>query len=228
MTRQNTALLVVDMQKESKYGIEDMQPALDAAELLIDACRSESIPVVYTRQIGRADGYGLINHDVLDSEGLPVYYRSDSDTCEIVDQIFPRPGDIVVDKYRWSAFHETALDLILRTREIKTLLICGFVTDCCVMTAVYDAFARNYEILLVKDACAATNSGAHKSAVLTMGNWVYGIEILDAAAAVAKLVDKPYTSWKSTQPDLLAFSSERLDECYASLSHPFEGKKFND
>ena len=218
MRSEKVSLLLVDMQKESKYGIEGMREAVDAAATLIDTCRSHDITVIYTRHVSRADKRALINNDVLDADGSPVYYRSDTETHEVLDELSPQDRDVVIDKYRWSGFHETSLDLLLRTAGIDTLIIAGFVTDCCVLTTVYDAFARNYNIILVRDACASTSSGAHKSAVLNMANWVYGIEILDARQLVLKLAAKPYRSWTSTAPDQMSFASHRLDEAYAALS----------
>jgi nicotinamidase-related amidase len=177
-----------------------------------------SIPVTYTRHVSRADKRGLIRQDVLDEQGRPAYYRSDSDTVDVIDEIRPEGDDVVIDKYRWSGFHETALDLVLRTEGIDTLMVTGFTTDCCVLTTVFDAFARNYHTVLVKDACAATSSGAHKAAVLSMANWVYGIEIIDSAELLNKLDGRPHKSWLSTVPDSMAFASDRLDEMYAALS----------
>lgn len=228
MANENVALLVIDMQKESKYGIERMQEAVDAAQPLIKKCRSLSIPVIYTRHVSRADKRGLVLQEALDEEGRPVYYRSDTDTLDVIDEIRPEGDDVVIDKYRWSGFHESALDLILRTDGIDTLIVTGFVTDGCVLTTVFDAFARNYNTVLVKDACAATNSGAHKAAVLNMANWVYGIEIIDSDELVNKLDGKPHTSWVSTAPDLMAFASGRLDEAYAALSEGRHERSFND
>ncbi len=227
MRSEKVALLLVDMQKESKYGIEGMWEAVDAAATLIDTCRSNDITVIYTRHVSRADKRALINNDVLDADGSPVYYRSDTDTHEILDELAPQDGDVVIDKYRWSGFHETSLDLLLRTAGVETLIIGGFVTDCCVLTTVYDAFARNYNIILVQDACASTSSGAHKSAVLNMANWVYGIEILDAGQLALKLAAEAYSSWTSTAPDQWSFASHRLDEVYATLSTGVAGF-FND
>ncbi|AOW94047.1 isochorismatase [Rhodococcus sp. WMMA185] len=228
VNKSNTALLVIDMQKESKYGIEHMQDAVDSAESLIEACRSLSVPVVYTRHVSRADGAGLVNHDVLDDSGKPIFYRSDTENLEVIDQLQPQPGDVVIDKYRWSGFHETSLDLILRTQKIETVIVVGFTTDCCVLTTVVDAFSRNYDVILVKDGCAATNSGAHKSAILNMANWTYGIEIIDSRELIKKMSGSPYTSWKATAPDLVAYSSKRIDEAYESLSAEFKGDTFND
>lgn len=228
MRHERLALLLVDMQKESKYGIEGMQEAVDAAAMLLDACRTGSIPVIYTRHISRADKRGLVKGDVLDDQGSPVYYRSDADTHEVLDELAPQADEVVIDKYRWSGFHETSLDLILRTEGIEKLIVCGFTTDACLLTTVFDAFARNYDIVLVKDACASTNSGAHKSAVLNMANWVYGIEILDAEELVRKLAGEPHISWVSKAPDQMAFASNRLDEAYEALSAGVVEGGFND
>lgn len=213
-----TALLLVDMQKESGYGIEGMEAAVAAAATAVEACRAHGVPVVYTRHIGRADGHGLIRGDVLDDDGLPVHYRSDTERHEVLDALAPRPGELVVDKYRWSGFHETALDLMLRTAGIERLLVGGFTTDCCVLTTVHDAFARDYGIVLVEDACAATTSGAHRSAVLTLANWVYGIEVLHADQVEPLLAGGPHRSWVSTAPDQAAFASDGLDAVYERLS----------
>ncbi len=228
VNKRNTALLVIDMQKESKYGIEHMQEAVDSAESLIDACRSLSVPVIYTRHVSRVDGAGLINNEVVDDSGKPIFYRSDTENLEVIDQLRPHSGEVVIDKYRWSGFHETSLDLMLRTQKIETVIVIGFTTDCCVLTTVFDAFSRNYDVVLVKDACAATNSGAHKAAILNMANWTYGIEIIDSGELINKMSGSAFTSWKATAPDLVAYSSKRIDDAYESLSAEFKGDVFND
>ncbi|MGW3624645.1 cysteine hydrolase family protein [Streptomyces sp. NPDC000880] len=209
--------MLIDMQKESKYGIENVDPAISVAVPLIAACRELGVRILYTRHVSRADAIGLPNREVLDEDGKPVYYRSDSDSMEIIDEIASRPEDIVIDKHRWSGFHETSLDLILRSLGIKHLIIGGFVTDGCLMTTVFDAFARDYQVNLVTDICAATNSGSHKAAILMMANWVYDIEIFGAAEIVKKLHGQKYRSWCSTGPDQVQFTPETLNEVFASL-----------
>jgi biuret amidohydrolase len=218
MSRDRIALLLIDMQKESKYGIEGVESAVASARPLIEQCRNLNIPVIYTRHVSRQDAVGLPNNEVVDAEGKPIYYRSDTESVEVIDDIRPSSADIVVDKHRWSAFHETCLDLILRSLGIKRLLVGGFVTDGCLMTTVFDAYARDYTVTLIEDISAATNSGAHKAAVLMMANWVYDIEILSASEAVKMLTNSPYLSWRSTRPDELQFTGATLDEQFASLA----------
>ncbi|GAA4586318.1 isochorismatase family protein [Planotetraspora phitsanulokensis] len=217
MDLSRTALLLIDMQKESKYGIANVEEAVAAAVPLVDACRRLGVPVVYTRHVSRADAVGLPNDEVLDAQGKPVYYRSGTDAVEVIDELAPRPEDVVVDKHRWSGFHETPLDLMLRGLGVKHLIVGGFVTDGCLLTTVFDAYARDYQVNLVKDVCAATNSGSHKAAILMMANWVYDIEISSAAETVKKLRGEAYRSWTSSGPDQLQFTAETLDRVFAEL-----------
>jgi nicotinamidase-related amidase len=217
MDLSRTALVLIDMQKESKYGIENVDGAVAAAVPLIDACRQFGVRVIYTRHIGRVDAIGLPNKEVLDEQGRPVYYRSDSENMHVIDELAPHPEDIVIDKHRWSGFYETSLDLMLRSLDVRHLIIGGFVTDGCLMTTVFDGYARDYQINLVKDICAATNSGSHKAAILMMANWVYDIEIFDSAEMVKKMRGEPHRSWQSSAPDQLQFTGDTLDPVFAEL-----------
>jgi nicotinamidase-related amidase len=217
MDIRRTALLLIDMQKESKYGIEDVDSAVAAAVPLIATCRDMGIRIIYTRHVSRSDAIGLPNSEVLDAEGRPFYYRSDSDSMNVIDDIAPRPDDIVIDKHRWTGFYGTPLDLVLRSLDIKHLIVGGFVTDGCVMTTVFDAYARDYQVNLVRDMCGATNSGSHKAAILTMANWVYDIEIFAAAEMVKKLQGGTYKSWRSQAPDQMQFTPDTLDSVFGSL-----------
>jgi nicotinamidase-related amidase len=211
------ALLLVDMQNESQYGIDGLDAAVTATARVIAACRAAGIPVVYTRHVSRSDGIGLSSAEVLEATGVPVYYRSDTDAVNVIDEIAPDPGDIVIDKHRWSGFHATSLDLMLRSLGVRHLIVGGFTTDCCVMTTVFDAYALDYQVSLVKDMCAATNEGSHKAAVLMMANWVYGIEISGSTDLVKQLEGKSHRSWRSTAPDPKQFTAETLNDVYASL-----------
>ena len=216
-TSSQPALLLIDMQQESRYGIEGADEAVAAAVGVVAACRAAGIPVVYTRHVNRRDGVGVSVGEVFDAEGLPVYYRAETDSIAIVGALQPQPEDVVIDKHRWSGFHGTSLDLILRSLGTRELILGGFTTDCCVLTSVYDAYARDYRVSLVPDMCAATNAGSHRAAVLMMANWVYGIEILAARELVRKIAGEPHRSWRSTAPDQRQFTAETLQSSYESL-----------
>jgi nicotinamidase-related amidase len=216
-TSSQPALLLIDMQKESRYGIEGVDQAVAAAAGVVAACRTAGIPVVYTRHVNRRDGVGVSLDEVFDAEGLPVYYRAETDAIEILEALEPQQRDVVIDKHRWSGFHGTSLDLILRSLGVGELFIGGFTTDCCVLNSVYDAYARDYRVSLVPDMCAATNMGSHRAAVLMMANWVYGIEILAAGELIKKIAGGPHRSWRATAPDQRQFTAETLQASYESL-----------
>jgi biuret amidohydrolase len=212
------ALLLIDMQKESRYGIEGIDDAVAAAADAIAGCRAAGIPIVYTRHVNRRDGVGLSHGEVFDPATGPVYYRSDTDAIEVIDTIAPEPQDLVIDKHRWSGFHATSLDLMLRSMGVRDLFVGGFTTDCCVLTTVYDGYALDYRISLVHDMCAATNAGSHEAAVLMMANWVYGIEVLSASDLAAKVAGKPHRAWRSTAPDTKPFTAATMDDVFASVT----------
>jgi nicotinamidase-related amidase len=217
-TDAEAALLLVDIQKESRYGIEGVDDAVAAAAPAIAACRAAGVPVLYTRHVNGSDDAGVSRGEVFDGSGTPVYYRAGTDAIEVIDAVAPQPGDIVIDKQRWSGFHATALDATLRSLGVDELYVGGFTTDCCVLTTVYDAFALDYRVSLVHDMCAATNRGSHQAAVLIMANWVYDIEVLAAHELTKKLAGQPYRAWRSQSPDEKQFTAATLDDVFVTVT----------
>lgn len=217
MNLEKTALVLIDMQKESNYDIVELEKVIHNAQLLIEQCRSINIPVIYTRQINRKDTIGLSNHELLDDDGSPVYYNGGTNAIEIFDSIKPVSTDIVIDKYRWSAFFETSLDLMLKSQGIEHLIIGGLVTDGCVMTTVFDGYFRDYQINFVKDMCGTTSIGAHMSSILIMANWVYDLHIYNTAEMIKKLKGEPYHSWEPAAPDQLHFTPENMREVFGEF-----------
>jgi ureidoacrylate peracid hydrolase len=65
----------------------------------------------------------------------------------------PETQDIIVPKPRYSGFAGTALDSILRSRRLDTLLVCGVASNVCVESTIRDAFFLEYFPVLVRDAC---------------------------------------------------------------------------
>ena len=73
------------------------------------------------------------------------------------------PSDILVVKYHYSAFADTNLDLILRNRGIKTLLMTGVATNVCVESTARDGFFNGYNIVFLSDCCATYSEEAHNA-----------------------------------------------------------------
>lgn len=101
-------------------------------------------------------------------EGAPI--------TEIVPQLAPRPGEFTVFKHRYSPFDNTDLEHLLRNLDIETLVVGGVNTNNCVMCACFEAFNRDYRVVLAEDLCASMNGrDYHEAAVKLIGaalGWV--------------------------------------------------------
>jgi nicotinamidase-related amidase len=87
---------------------------------------------------------------------------------EIVPELAPQPGEIVVDKPGYSAFYATDLQQILTAKGVRRLIFTGVTTDVCVHSTLRSAVDRGYECVLVEDACAATVTENHSAAINTI------------------------------------------------------------
>ena len=218
MQKSQTALVLIDLQKESNFGLFNLDSVVENTKQLIKACRSANIPIIYTRQINRTDGIGLSVGEPLKEDGTPYFYNDGTDQIEILDGIKPEKGDIIIDKFRWSGFFETNLDLTLRSLGVKDLLIGGLVSDGCLMTSVFDAYFRDYNIHLIHDISSATNEGAHQSSFLTMANWVYNLKVYDTGNMITKIQGGSFDCWESNQADSLQFTAENMKEQFEKIT----------
>jgi nicotinamidase-related amidase len=78
-------------------------------------------------------------------------------SSEVIPKLEPRPDDYYIPKYRWSAFHQTYLDLALRSRGIDTIIISGGSTDVGVTSTVYSGRDLDYNLIVVRDACGTSH-----------------------------------------------------------------------
>ncbi|HLS60818.1 MAG TPA: isochorismatase family cysteine hydrolase, partial [Virgibacillus sp.] len=198
--------------------IAGMSNILDKASSLSKMCRKKGIPVIYTRHINRGDGIALANKEPVNEQGQPLYYHSKTETIEIADEVKPEQQDIIIDKYRYSGFFESNLELMLKSLDVNHLIIGGVLTDVCVLSTALDAYYRDYQINIVKDICGTTTEGAHQAAMLMMANWIYDLQVYDTKEIGYKLTGEKYHVWESTEPDQLQFSADNIREQYAKFS----------
>ena len=86
--------------------------------------------------------------------------------AEIVDDLAPQEGDIVVEGKRGlDTFASTNLDFMLRSKGIKTIVLGGFLTNCCVESTMRSGYENGYEVYTLTDCTAATSPEEHKNAI---------------------------------------------------------------
>jgi nicotinamidase-related amidase len=152
--RGRAALLVVDMQNDFVHGRMAVSGAAELAERLaplVAAARSAGVPVVFVTQALRPNGAdaGSLNGFPEVRDGLAL--REGDDGVRVAAELGAEPNDIYVVKRRFSAFHATDLDLLLRSSNIDQVIVCGVSAHICCDTTVRDAFQLGYEPLYVTD-----------------------------------------------------------------------------
>ena len=161
-----TALVVIDLQR----GIAQMPTAPHSASdvaghaaALAVALRAAGGTVVLVHVTRSADGKDAL-HPQVDTPAWQPGPRP-PDWTEIVPELGPEPGDLIVAKRQWGAFYGTELDLQLRRRGIDTILLAGISTNIGVESTARDAYERGYEQVFVEDAMSARDAGEHAHTV---------------------------------------------------------------
>ncbi|MGW3811260.1 cysteine hydrolase family protein [Micromonospora sp. NPDC005113] len=88
--------------------------------------------------------------------------------ADFVDGVRPQDGDVVVTKHRFGAFEGTDLDLVLRTRGVRTLVVCGVVTHVCVESTVREAFFKDYDCVVPRETTAGWQPQWHQTSLDVM------------------------------------------------------------
>jgi len=111
---------------------------------------------------------------------------------QIVPEVAPLPGEVLIDKPGKGSFYGTNLDLVLRTHSITHIVLTGITTDVCVHTTMRDANDRGYECLILSDCTGATDPGNHAAALkmVTMQGGVFGA-VADSVALMAATHSTP-------------------------------------
>jgi len=94
-----------------------------------------------------------------------------TEEAEIVRELAPAPGDLVIEKTTYSPFVSSHIDAQLEERGIERLYITGLHTDCCARHTSGDAFQRGYDLIWVKDAMQAFTQEAHELALEYLETW---------------------------------------------------------
>lgn len=159
--------------------------ALDALIGVIESARANKVPVIYTKGADRPDLISLGAKSLKKSPRSSVTTSNLRNGNEIVDQIRPGPGDIVIAKEKPSAFFATPLLSYLVALGVDSLFITGGATSGCVRASVVDAFSNNFPCWLLQDCCFDRFEASHDMTLFDIG--AKYAEIRSAADAIRNI-----------------------------------------
>ena len=149
-------------------GVMESTGMLENTKAAVAAAREAGAVVIHS-PIQFAEGYGEITshpYGILKGVVDTNAFVKGSWGAEIVEDVAPQPGDIVLEGKRGlDAFASTNLDFILRSKGIETVAISGFLTNCCVESTMRSAYEKGFEVVTLTDCVGATSEEEHKNAI---------------------------------------------------------------
>lgn len=179
-----STLVVVDLQRAftdpgQPTFIRDAPHAMGQALTLVRAFRAANLPIVFTRHahIEKPVGHGM-------ATWWSRFIMEGSEASKLASSLAPAPGELVLRKHHYSAFHETSLEPWLRNRGVDTIVLSGTMTHICVDCSARDAFMRGFDVVISTDACASKDELLHESTLHGLSHAVARLATTDAIVAV--------------------------------------------
>jgi ureidoacrylate peracid hydrolase len=172
---EKTALLLIDLQNgfyhpESEMGknvgVENRQHTIPVVAKLVDYARQKNVPIFWSKQIHFPDDVTrktrILRSHAEKQKFLPCLKGSFE--TELYDPFLKlhKEEDHIIEKHRATLFYDTNLPTKLRMLGIKNLIIAGCNTEFCIAHTIRDAYARDYELIIIEDATAGIDPKLHQ------------------------------------------------------------------
>ena len=172
------ALVVIDMQNAychpegffARHAADKLICArvIEPCALVVAAARRAGVPVIHAVKVSLSEKVPTMSFHNTGRSG-PGLMLQDSWEAAIVEGLRPAPGELVLQKLAYSAFHGTAADATLQRLGVKQLVVVGVTTSICVESTVRDAAQRGMDVYVARDASAEWDPVRHERAIEQMG-----------------------------------------------------------
>lgn len=203
----HTALLVIDVQNDfcaaggmmdrEGHDLHDVQEMAGALPRLLDAARDAGVLVVFVRNV-----YSTAQNHYLSDVWLEQASRRRSGSytvspvCEAGSwegdfySVRPLPEEPVITKHRFSAFHNTDLETVLRAHSIRSVVLSGVATNVCVETTAREAFVRDYYVVFLSDGTATYDRSGHEATLAAVDRFFGQVATIDDVVACWRSVTR--------------------------------------